>query len=48
MACSRCGNPEHNVRTCDQPPESHDADECDSDCYYELSGNYCPECHRGD
>lgn len=23
-------------------------DECDEDCVYELSGNYCPECHRGD
>ena len=25
-----------------------DDDECDADCIYELSGNYCPECHRGD
>jgi hypothetical protein len=48
MACSRCGNPDHNLRTCDRPDESYDADECDSDCLYELSGNYCPECHRGD
>ena len=48
MACSRCGDPDHNVRTCDHPEESYDADECDSDCLYELSGNYCPECHRGD
>jgi hypothetical protein len=47
MACSRCGDPDHNVRTCEFEDEG-DADECDSDCLYELSGNYCPECHRGD
>jgi hypothetical protein len=25
-----------------------DGEECDADCLYVLSGNYCPECHRGD
>lgn len=47
MACSRCGDPDHNIRTCEED-EWDDEDECDADCLYELSGNYCPECHRGD
>jgi hypothetical protein len=56
MACSRCGDADHNVRTCDEPDESSSRYEYErksdciggSECFYELFGNYCPECHRGD
>lgn len=49
MTCSRCGGEDHNVRTCEFSEEQASdfgGDECE-DCIYELSGNYCPECHRG-
>lgn|GEM_PF-4605163 len=57
MACSRCGDEDHNVRTCDEPDEASSRYEYEiksscsdgSDCVYEgLGGIYCPECHRGD
>lgn len=52
MACSRCDADDHNVRTCDLTEEevmdSGYRSSCDADCLYERSGNYCPECHRGD
>lgn len=50
MACSRCNGEDHNVRTCEYTEEEWDSwsPDCDADCLYELSGNYCPECHRVD
>ena len=53
MTCSRCGGPDHNVRTCEEPDESYSVYECEvksscDDCIYEGFGVYCPECHRGD
>jgi hypothetical protein len=38
---------EHDSDGTLDPWYDDDAD-CDADCFYELSGNYCPECHRGD